>query len=140
MANWTNILLKSLDKHLDDATKKKILGECGEQCPFTHLKDEKLLEIKQQSKSDRDFLDTLCKEWRMTCENGQYYVVFDKCYCPLVENDLKNTSESLCYCTLGNLERKFALGLDQQVSIHMLKTILKGDSECRFHIELKGKV
>lgn len=138
MANWVKELLRNLDQHVDDETKKKILGACGEKCPFTHLTDEKLLEIKSNSANDTDFLNNLCKEWRMVKEGGEYYVVFDQCYCPLVNDDLQGTSESLCLCTLGNLEKKFAIGLEQEATVHMLKTILKGDSECRFHIQLQG--
>ena len=138
MAHWVKELLKNLDQHIDEGIKKKILGACGEKCPFTHLTDEKLLEIKQGSSGDIDFLNKLCTEWRMTKENGHYFVVFDQCYCPLVNENTQGTSKSLCYCTLGNLEHKFSIGLIQNVNVHMQKSILAGDDECRFYIELQN--
>jgi hypothetical protein len=138
MMIWIKELLKNLDKNVDESTKEKILGACGEKCPFTHLKDERLLEIKKASTGDIDFLNNLCDQWRMVNENQQFYVVFDQCYCPLVSEDTTGASKALCYCTLGNLKHKFSIGLDQGVKIKMIKSILAGDKECRFHIKLQN--
>ena len=138
MTVWIKELLKNLDEHVNESTKEKILGGCGQKCPFTHLTDEKLLEIKENSANDIEFLNNLCSQWRMQLiDDGQYYVVFDQCYCPLVNEDIQGASKTLCYCTLGNLKHKFKLGLDQEVEIDMLKSILSGDDECRFHIKLQ---
>jgi len=138
MTNWVKELLNNLDEHVDESTKKKVLGACGEKCPFTHLTDEKLLEIKRNSSDDIDFLNNLCNQWRMSYEDGQYYVVFDQCYCPLVNEDIQGTSKTLCYCTLGNLRHKFEIGLHQKAEVAMLKSIIAGDDECRFHIKLQN--
>jgi hypothetical protein len=138
MITWIKELLKNIDENVDETTKKKILGGCGEKCPFTHLKDEKLLEIKKGSTNDIEFLNKLCDQWRIVIEDGEYYVVFDQCYCPLVKEDVKGVSKTLCYCTLGNLKHKFKIGLDQEAEIDMLKSVLAGDDECRFHINLKN--
>lgn len=48
----------------------------------------------------------------------------------------KGASKTLCYCTLGNLKRKFTIGLDRPVDVVMEKTILAGDRECRFRIPI----
>jgi len=138
MTIWIKELLKNIDLYVDESTREKILGACGEKCPFTHLTDAKLLEIKNASDNDTEFLGHLCRQWRMKYENGQYYVVFDQCYCPLVNEDIEGASRTLCYCTLGNLKRKFRIGLDQDVEVEMLKTILAGDDECRFLIKLEN--
>jgi len=71
-------------------------------------------------------------------ENGQYYIIFDQCYCPLVNENLEGTSQTLCFCTLGNIKRKFKIGLGREVRVEMQKTILAGDTECRFYIDLKN--
>lgn len=138
MTVWIKELLKQLDENVDEPTRKRILGGCGEKCPFTHLPDEKLLEIKKNSRNDLDFLDNLINQWRVVNEDGQYYVVFDRCYCPLVNEDTDGASKTLCFCTLGNLKHKFKIGLNQDVEIDMLKSILSGDDECRFKIKLKN--
>lgn len=137
MTSWIKELLRNLDEHVDESTKEKILRACGEKCPFTHLSDERLMEIKASSKTDTDFLNNLCSQWRMVNEEGQFYVVFDQCYCPMVSEDIQGVSKTLCYCTLGNLKHKFSTGLDQEFEIEMLRSILAGDTECRFHLKLK---
>ena len=138
MNTWIKELLKNLDDKVDEPTRKAIMGACGEKCPFTHLPDTKLAEIKAESKSEQEFLTSLCNLWRLKNENGQYYVVFDQCYCPLVNENLEGTSQTLCFCTLGNIKRKFKIGLGREVRVDMQKTILAGDNECRFYIDLKN--
>lgn len=131
---WLKELLKSLDKNLDEKTKIKIMEGCGEKCPFTHLSDQKLLDIKKESIDEYDFLEKLSQEWRVRIENNNIYVIFDACYCPLINQDIEGSSKTLCYCTQGNLKRKFRLGLGRDVNVSMEKTILAGDSECRFKV------
>ena len=138
MNTWVKELLKNLDGKVDEPTRKEIMGACGEKCPFTHLPDRKLLEIKTESKNEKEFLKSLCTLWRLKNENGRYSVVFDQCYCPLVNEDLEGTSKTLCFCTLGNIKRKFKIGLGREVRVEMQKTILAGDDECRFYIDLNN--
>jgi len=49
MNNWIKHLLINLDENLDEATKISIMESCGEECPFTHLNDERLMEPKFDS-------------------------------------------------------------------------------------------
>jgi predicted ArsR family transcriptional regulator len=74
----------------------------------------------------------------MVNEDGQFYVVFDQCYCPMVSENTKGASRTLCYCTLGNLRHKFSIGLKQKAKIEMLSSILAGGEECRFHVKLQN--
>ena len=137
MSVWIKELLKSLDKYLDEPTRKKIMGACGEKCPFTHLPDDKLIVLKNASEKEDEFLKALCQQWYLKNENGKYFVVFDQCYCPLVNEDIKGVSKTMCYCTLGNIKRKFAIGLGREVDVIMKSTILAGDKECRFSIKIE---
>ncbi len=131
---WLKELLKSLDENLDEKTRIVIMEACGEKCPFTHLTDQKLLDIKKESKDEYDFLEKLSQQWRVRIENNNIYVIFDKCYCPLINQDIEGSSKTLCYCTLGNIKKKFRLGLGRDVNVLMEKTILAGDRECRFKV------
>ena len=133
---WIKELLKNLDEYVDEPTRRKVMAGCGEKCPFTHLSDDRLRAIKDASKTEADFLDHMTREWYLRRENDQYYVIFDRCYCPLVNQDISGTSTTICYCTLGNVKRKFAIGLGRDIDVTMHNTILAGDQECRFHIQL----
>ena len=106
---WIKQLLKNLDEHVDETTREKIMESCGEICPFTHLPDDKLKEIKMNSQSEEDFLESLCSQWRLKNEGGEYFVIFEQCYCPLVNEDIQGASKTLCSCTIGNIKRKFAV-------------------------------
>lgn len=134
MNGWIKKLLKNLDEYLDEDKRIEIMEECGEECPFTHLTDERLLDIKNQAKGEVDFIEQLSRQWRLKIEGENIYVVFDKCYCPLVNEDTNEASPTLCYCTQGNIKKKFRLGLGREVKVLMEKTILAGDSECRFRV------
>jgi len=136
MSVWIKELLKNLDEYVDEPIRKKIMGACGEKCPFTHLSEGKLIEIKNASKNEDEFLKALRQQWHLKNEDGEYFVVFDRCYCPLVNEDIKGASKTLCYCTLGNIKRKFAIGLGREVDVIMESAILAGDKECRFYIKL----
>ena len=131
---WIKELLKNLDKNLDENKKIVIMEACGEECPFTHLSDERLLEIKKNSKDEAEFIKQLSREWRVKIEDDNVYVVFDKCYCPLVNEDINGASKTLCYCTQGNIKKKFRLGLGREVKVLIEKSILAGDSECRIKV------
>lgn len=131
---WIKELLKNLDENLDETKRIEIMEACGEKCPFTHLTDERLLDIKKESIDEFDFIEKLSQKWRVKIEGNNIYVVFDKCYCPLINEDISEASKTLCYCTQGNIKKKFRLGLGRDVNVVMEKTILAGDSECRFRV------
>ncbi len=134
MNAWIRELLNNLDVQLEENKRIEIMEACGEKCPFTHLTDERLLDIKKDSKDEMDFIEQLSQQWRVKIEDKEIYVVFDKCYCPLVNEDISEASKTLCYCTQGNIKKKFRIGLGREVNVLMEKTILAGDSECRFKV------
>ena len=134
MHTWINELLTSLDDLVDEKTKQKVLERCGEKCPFSHMPDEKLMDLRKKAADEQEFLKQLSDQWRLTKEDGQHYVVFDQCYCPLVNKDIQGSSKTMCYCTLGNLKRKFSISLGRTIEVEMRKTVLAGDDECRFRV------
>ena len=131
---WVKELLAALDGQIDEQARKNIMAACGQKCPFTHLTDSRLLDIRDRAETEEALLDTLCSEWRLQKQQGRYYVVFDRCYCPLVNDAIEGTSATLCSCTEGNLRHKFKLALGREVAIEVQKTIVRGDDECRFLI------
>ena len=136
MDTWVQELLVNMDAFVDEASIRKILEKCGPKCPFTHMPNDKLLEIRKASRDEKDFLKNLSNAWHFRHENNQYFVVFDRCYCPLVNKDPGNASKSMCYCTLGSIKHKFKIVLERDVEVEMLKTVLNGDDECRFRIDV----
>lgn len=134
MEHWIKELLSNLDSSVDEKTKQNIMEKCGPKCPFSHLPNDELIKLRNESKTEEDFLKKISEVWRLVKEDNEYHVVFDKCYCPLMMNDLENASKTMCYCTLGSLKHKFKISLGREVDIEMQKTVLAGDDECRFKI------
>ena len=100
---WIKELLKNLDAYVDEPVRKKIMSACGEKCPFTHLPDDKLYEIKSVCENDEEFLESLCKQWYLKNEDGRYFVVFDNCYVPQVLEPLQKLQYIGTPGTLKNL-------------------------------------
>lgn len=136
--DWIKELLTGLDDSVDEKTKQAILEKCGTKCPFSHMPDDKLLELREEVATEQEFLKKLCEIWRLKKENNQYFVVFDQCYCPLVNKNKQNSSKTMCYCTLGSLKHKFRISLGRDIEVKMQKTILAGAEECKFEIIIKG--
>lgn len=139
MSIWINTLLSELNKQGDEKAKQLYLEACGQSCPFTHMPNDRLLELRKQAKTEQAFLELLKVHWRLVEEEGAYYIVFDQCYCPLVRQFPERVSPDLCFCTLGNLKYKFKISLGREVPIEMQKTVLAGDDECRFLVRINEK-
>lgn len=136
--NWVKELLVNLDGSVDEKTKQNILEKCGTRCPFSHMSDAKILGLRDEAETEQEFLDKLCKIWRLRKENNQYFVVFDQCYCPLVNKDIQSASKTMCYCSLGSLKHKFKISLGRDIEVNIQKTVLAGDEECKFEIKIKA--
>ncbi len=134
--NWIKALLTGLDDSVDEKTKQIILEKCGATCPFSHMPDSRLLALRNEAKTEQEFLDKLCAIWRLKKENNRYFVVFDQCYCPLVNKNTHNVSPTMCYCTLGSLKHKFKISLGRDIEVVMQKTVLAGDDACIFEIKV----
>jgi predicted hydrocarbon binding protein len=133
---WIKELLKSLDDHADEETKMQVMGQCGKNCPFSRMPVEKILSIREAADSEEAFLAEVEREWFLKKEGGLWYVILEECFCPLVKENLRDVTKTLCYCTLGAMKYKFSTALQRDVNVVMEKTILAGDDECRFRIEI----
>lgn len=136
MGIWINELLKNLEKYVDEPTRIRILAGCGAKCPYTYLTEDKVKEMGESCGSEAEFLDMLCERWFLEKEGESYVVVYDHCPCPLVNDDIEGAQKTMCYCTYGNIKRKLAIGLGREVEVTMEGTILGGNKECRFRVEL----
>lgn len=64
------------------------------------------------------------------------------CHCPLARESIlsgKVMSPNLCYCSAGYEKRPFDVAFGEPVNIEVLKSILWGDTICRFAVEIPKK-
>jgi len=64
------------------------------------------------------------------------------CHCPLARESIltgKEMSRNLCYCSAGYEKMPFQVAFGEPVKVEVLKSILWGDTVCRFSIEIPEK-
>jgi predicted ArsR family transcriptional regulator len=134
---WITALINGLDKNVDEKTLAKILEQCGRQCQSqSFIKSAKSLYGK--SKSTADFLDKLGKVYKhLHREGDKVYLVYPKCYCSQVNKIPKGKlSGTYCNCSRGWAKALFEGAMGRNVEVVKKKSIIDGDSECRFRIIL----
>jgi len=61
------------------------------------------------------------------------------CHCPLAREAIltgETVSRNLCYCSAGYVKRPFEVAFGKNLRAEIKKSVLWGDSECRFAIEI----
>jgi hypothetical protein len=75
-------------------------------------------------------------------ENDRKQKRYYGCHCPLARESIlsgKTMSRNLCYCSAGYEKRPFDVAFGEPVKIEILKSILWGDTVCRFALEIPEK-
>jgi len=134
--SWIKTLMESLDSAVDEEVLVRVLENCGRNCiPSSFV--EKVKELRNDSEDLDDFLDKLSEVWpHLEREGDEIYAVYDKCYCPLVEDFSNKLSRSFCYCSIGWTKELFESALGRYVKVEFLKSVKQGDSFCKFRILL----
>ncbi len=133
---WIESLMGMLDKSLDEKTRMEVMEACGRTCiPQSFIRSAQA--CKEESKNDDDFLDRLNKVWRHVKREGKkVYVIYEKCYCPLVKGHPNRVSPTFCNCSRGWIMELFESALERPVEVKMVSTIAKGDEICKFEVRL----
>jgi len=134
--SWIKTLMGSLDSEVDEEVRIRLLENCGRNCiPRSFV--EKVKELRKDSKDLDEFLDKLGEVWpHLERDGDEVYAVYDRCYCPLVEDHPDKLSRSFCYCSRGWLKELFESALKRPVEVELLKSIRQGDDTCRFRVVL----
>jgi len=134
MHKWIKTLTESLDKELDEKTRAKILESCGRNCiPRSFV--QKAQACRKNAEDVDDFLDRLGKIWgNLKREGNDVYVVYKKCYCPLVRGYSGKLSPTWCNCSMGWIKKLFESTLEKPVEVMLEKSIKQGDDICRFKV------
>jgi predicted hydrocarbon binding protein len=133
---WIKALTESLDTQLDEKAREKILENCGRNCISSSFVARGKA-LKKSAKNTDDFLDKLSQKWKHLQRDGNnIYVVYEKCYCPLVKDYPDKLSPTFCNCSKGWIKELFESALEKPITVKLEKSIKQGDKICRFSVHL----
>jgi predicted hydrocarbon binding protein len=135
---WVVSLLDALDREVDEETRVRILESCGRRCIGKSFL-RKAEAIAKKSKSTEEFLDGLSKVWKhLHVSKEGVFVVYERCYCPLVKGHEERVSPSFCNCSVGWIRELFETGLKKPVKVEKMGTIKQGNKQCEFKITIQN--
>lgn len=137
---WVKSTMKRLENRFDISTVKKIRMDC--QCGYAM--DEKLELINELLKTSsclEEFVNQdKAKAAGLFCENGELYLKFLYCPCPMVAEVDKFDTYTWCQCTTGYSKVLFERAFVCEVAVELLKSIKTGDDICLMKITPRGPV
>jgi hypothetical protein len=134
---WLCNLIGGLEGNVDDETLKKVLENCGRKCQ-TQSMIKKAKTIYEKSKDVDMFLAEFGKTYKhLHREKDVTYLAYPKCYCTRVNKIPQGQMPDIyCNCSVGWAKALFEGALGKPVEITLERSIIAGDSECRFKIGL----
>ena len=134
---WICTLMAGLNEHADEEMLVKVLEQCGRQCQSASF-IKKARSIYEKSENVDEFIANLSKVNKHLHREGDgVYLVYPKCYCSMVNKIPAGKLAAIyCNCSRGWAKALFEGALKKPVEVKLLKSIKRGDKECRFRIIL----
>jgi len=129
--------MSGLEKNMDGEVLSKVLEQCGRQCQLQSFV-KKARDIYRNSKSTDEFLEKFARIYKhLHKEGNSIYIVYPRCYCSQVNKIPKGKLSGIyCSCSCGWAKALFEGALGRSVEVIKEKSIIGGDSECRFRVVL----
>ena len=133
-ATWVKSAMRRLENQFDAPTVKQIRMNC--QCGYGM--DEKLAFVKAlvaSSSNLEEFANRdAAKAAGLSCTNGELYLQFPFCPCPMLVEVDKLDTYTWCQCTTGYSKVLFEQAFECEVVVELLKSIKAGDEICLMKI------
>ena len=103
-------------------------------CQCGYEMDEKLEFLKELIKSSSS-LEEFANQDRskaagMYCSNGELYLQFPSCTCPMLAEVDRLDTDTWCQCTAGYTKVLFEKAFGCTADVHLLKSVKTGDDIC----------
>jgi predicted hydrocarbon binding protein len=133
-ATWVKNTMKRLENSFDKTTLKRIRMNC--QCGYGM--DEKLALLKELMASSSN-LEEFAKQDKakaagLSYQDGELYLQFPFCPCPMLAEVDKLETNTWCQCTTGYSKVLFEKAFGCEVYVELLKSIKMGDDICLMKI------
>ncbi len=131
---WVENTMKRLEYKFDAPTVKRIRMNC--QCGYGM--DEKLALVKELMASSSNLEgfanQDKAKAAGLSYCNGELYLMFPFCPCPMLAEVEKLPTKTWCQCTTGYSKVLFEKAFGCKVNVELLKSIKAGDEMCLMKI------
>jgi hypothetical protein len=138
--SWVKSTMKRLENCFDKAAVKQIRMNC--QCGYGM--DEKLALVKElvESSSNMEEFGSLekAKAAGLFCKDGELYLQFLFCPCPMLASVDRLETDTWCQCTTGYSKVLFEKAFGCEVDVTLLKSIKMGDEICLMKIIPQGDI
>lgn len=134
---WIAKVVEGLEENTDPETCAKILEACGRRCvPQSLLKKARALYAA--SPDIGRFLSDLSDVFEaVQVEDDKVYVVYPQCYCDQIKGiPIEDVPNAYCDCSVGWVKELFEGALGRPVEVKRIASVVAGDSECRFQVDL----
>ena len=129
-AAWVKSAMRRLENRFDRTAVKQIRMNC--QCGYGM--DEKLALLKELMDSSSSLEEFANQEKAraagLSCINGELYLQFPFCPCPMLAEVDKLDTDTWCQCTTGYSKVLFEKAFGCEVNVDLLKSIKMGDEIC----------
>lgn len=137
---WVKSTMKRLENNFDSMTIKHIRMGC--QCGYGM--EEKLELVKELVKFSSNMVEfgnlPKAKAAGLYCEEGELYLQFDFCPCPMLAEVDKLETNTWCQCTTGYSKVLFEKAFECKVEVELLKSIKMGHDKCLMKIIPQGTI
>lgn len=137
---WVKSTMKRLENNFDSITIKQIRMGC--QCGYGM--EEKLELVKELVNSSFNMEEfgnlPKAKAAGLYCEDGELYLQFNFCPCPMLEEVDKLETNTWCQCTTGYSKVLFEKAFECKVDVELLKSIKMGHDKCLMKIIPQGTI
>lgn len=133
---WVRNLIDSIDVHLDEETKIRLMESCGRACAR-----EGPIRAAKACQGNLDNLLATLRKWGGGEETVQrdgdvVHRLCTKCLCPLVQDGPARLPDTYCYCSRGWMKEMFETVVEKPVDVTLIESIKRGGQMCRFTIQL----
>lgn len=133
---WIQSVIGLMDQELKKEDLSRILEKCGRGCAFGCGMVEKIQKAGLNPRNPDEVFQKLQSPdlFGTRISKGKdcfYTVVYDRCFCPYVNDNIAEIPASFCECTKGWTKQVFETAFGRPVEVEIEQTIIRGGEYCK---------
>jgi hypothetical protein len=133
---YIRTLMESMEKHLDEKTRARVMEDCGRAC----ARRGGLLRLAEKRRADlKGFLETMARSFGkdlVFLDGKTVHWGYPRCLCELVADGPERLPRTYCLCSVGWVLEMFETVIQGPVRVELLQAVKQGASSCKFLIHL----